>query len=729
MKRLFSTTLQFLLVASVLTAGSPRAASARARTAPVAASFSTTVPANRQNLIRLQGSDAEGTSLTYATTSRPAHGALSALDAATGYVVYTPTVGFTGSDSFTYTVASGGETSPSGTVTIVVTNAKTTVTDTITDASGNPRSGKVTFILTQAVTSPAGVTPVGTSVTAALNSSGTFSVQLYPSRSLNPAAYYQVWFNDSVTLKAELLGVYDIPAATTAVSLSTYKVTDTNIAARYTFASAAGVDHLTSADKCEQACNPKAYGAVGDGAVDDSVAFQAVLNAVRWIRGGSVNVPEGRYKITTPIVLPRVQQFGVYSTVNIYAYGAVFEPTSAASSVFYYHPPTQVVNDNVIYNSVRIFGAQFKAATRTAGQTGIDISACEGCRFQDLDFVNMNGIHGRTFYRTSIDSCNVHIDNEFGFKIESGDWIGATPTNSPSNGTVIRNSRVIPGSGSRVSYWFINSDLSGVEGPSIHDAPDALYPGSGSPQYEIYFDNTAYPYGQTNFVRDYYSERPSLPTGAVIGAALHNGTLTLDLVRRYDDATGVVYVDATASTPDSTIMLRAWPRIDASPTPRFKTASGVQWMFDHVGEAGSRNFLNSAWWVGGTVGAVSQWGLNGIVVSGGGSSGTTMPFKPHCRYGSSAEASFGISRGPNFFLLGSNSGDILLRATDRTKRLILGVGDGTGANDKAVLTIDSNASGAGNTGILILENGVPRRVSVGSADSCGTGYRCLRIPN
>ncbi|MCA1615058.1 MAG: cadherin-like domain-containing protein [Acidobacteria bacterium] len=240
MRKTLSFALSLLLVLSAV-------APAVAFTVPVAASFSTAVPADRQSVIALQGSDAEGTSLVYATTSTPSHGALSSLNTATGYVVYTPTAGYTGSDSFTYTVTSGGETSAAGTVTITVTNAKTTVTDTITDPSGTPRSGKVTFILTQQVTTPAGLAPVGSSVSAALNSSGTFTAQLYPSRSMNPAAYYQVYFNDAATLNQELLGVYDIPASTTVVTLSPNKVTDANLAARYTFASAAAVSALSTA--------------------------------------------------------------------------------------------------------------------------------------------------------------------------------------------------------------------------------------------------------------------------------------------------------------------------------------------------------------------------------------------------------------------------------------------------------------------------------------------------
>lgn len=216
-------------------------------TVPVAASFSTAVPADRQSLIQLMGSDAEGTALTYATTSSPSHGALSNLNASTGYVVYTPAAGYTGSDSFTYTVTSGGETSSAGTVTVSVTNAKTRLVGSITDAGGNPRQGSITLILTQAVTTPAGITPVGSTVSAALSPAGQYDVSVYPSRSLNPAAYYQLWFNDARTLKNEFIGLYDVPAATGAVSLAGYKVTDTNLQLRYTFASLAGLESLTAA--------------------------------------------------------------------------------------------------------------------------------------------------------------------------------------------------------------------------------------------------------------------------------------------------------------------------------------------------------------------------------------------------------------------------------------------------------------------------------------------------
>ncbi|MDO8607286.1 MAG: cadherin-like domain-containing protein [Phaeospirillum sp.] len=56
--------------------------------------------------------------LTYSTESAPAHGSISF--AANGTYIYTPTVGYTGSDSFTYTVSDGTSTA-TGTITLTVT--------------------------------------------------------------------------------------------------------------------------------------------------------------------------------------------------------------------------------------------------------------------------------------------------------------------------------------------------------------------------------------------------------------------------------------------------------------------------------------------------------------------------------------------------------------------------------------------------------------------------------
>jgi hypothetical protein len=214
---------------------------------PVAVSFSTAVPVNAQSMIQLQGSDADGTPLVFATTTSPAHGALSNLNTATGAVIYTPTAGYTGSDSFNYTVTSGGETSNTATVTLTVTAGKTRIIDTVTNLDGTPRVGKVSFFLSQISSSPSGVIPAKSSVSATLNSSGQFDVSVYPSRAINPVQFYQVYFDDARTGNSQMLGIYDIPASTASISLSGHLITNANLAAQYTFASKAEVDALTQA--------------------------------------------------------------------------------------------------------------------------------------------------------------------------------------------------------------------------------------------------------------------------------------------------------------------------------------------------------------------------------------------------------------------------------------------------------------------------------------------------
>lgn len=217
-----------------------------ARAAPVAASFSTAVPVNAQSALQLQGSDADGTPLTYAIASGPSHGTLSQFSASTGAVIYTPTANYVGSDSFTYTVASGGDTTAPATVTLTVTAAKTRVIDTVS-CGGAPCTGTVTFILTKVSSTPSGIMPAGATVSAVLTSSGQFDVSLYPSQAVNPVQYYQVKLKDAATGSERNLGLANIPAATTVISLAGHWVTDTNLAAQYTFASKAEVDALTQA--------------------------------------------------------------------------------------------------------------------------------------------------------------------------------------------------------------------------------------------------------------------------------------------------------------------------------------------------------------------------------------------------------------------------------------------------------------------------------------------------
>jgi hypothetical protein len=226
-----------------------------------ATSFGATVANISASTITLQGSVPGGNTISYQAAgfgctgcAAPANGTILSLNAATGVLVYKPNVGYTGTDTLTFKVGAtptgGGSTTLSSvaTLTITVTSAKTRVVDTLTDPNGAPLAGKVTFILTQPATGPSGLITASSSVSANLDSAGRFDIQVYPCTALSPQAFYQVYYYPAAgAARGELVGVFNIPASNTTVTLSPYRVTDTNLAARYTFADKASVDGLTSA--------------------------------------------------------------------------------------------------------------------------------------------------------------------------------------------------------------------------------------------------------------------------------------------------------------------------------------------------------------------------------------------------------------------------------------------------------------------------------------------------
>ncbi|MBI2339289.1 MAG: tandem-95 repeat protein [Deltaproteobacteria bacterium] len=86
---------------------------------PTASAQSVTVTES-STVITLSAVDVESSSLTFAIVSNPSHGALSALNASSGTVTYTPTTGYGGSDSFTFKANDGSADSSTATVRLTV---------------------------------------------------------------------------------------------------------------------------------------------------------------------------------------------------------------------------------------------------------------------------------------------------------------------------------------------------------------------------------------------------------------------------------------------------------------------------------------------------------------------------------------------------------------------------------------------------------------------------------
>ncbi|MBB86986.1 MAG: hypothetical protein CMP06_06770 [Xanthomonadales bacterium] len=90
-------------------------------TPPVAQAISVTTPYETAANITLSGTDADaGDQLSYSLESDPSSGVLSGFDSAGGAVIYTPEDGFSGADSFTFSVTDGIDSSTPATVSITV---------------------------------------------------------------------------------------------------------------------------------------------------------------------------------------------------------------------------------------------------------------------------------------------------------------------------------------------------------------------------------------------------------------------------------------------------------------------------------------------------------------------------------------------------------------------------------------------------------------------------------
>ncbi|MFP4598376.1 MAG: Ig-like domain-containing protein [Persicimonas sp.] len=91
--------------------------------------------------LTLRATDEDGDTLSFRLDSQPTHGALSSFDATRGTLTYTPETGFTGSDSFTFSVTDGEDRSGVATMTIEVNadnGAPTANDDSATTAANTP---------------------------------------------------------------------------------------------------------------------------------------------------------------------------------------------------------------------------------------------------------------------------------------------------------------------------------------------------------------------------------------------------------------------------------------------------------------------------------------------------------------------------------------------------------------------------------------------------------------
>lgn len=111
----------------------------------------------------------------------------------------------------------------------------------------------------------------------------------YPMRSGAPARLY---VNSDYSIRVSNKNgsvVYSAPTATERYSASDVSFTATG----------SGTVSRTVAQRLDDTVSVKDFGALGDGATDDTAAFQAAIDSVYAAGGGTIFIPEGTYRITS----------------------------------------------------------------------------------------------------------------------------------------------------------------------------------------------------------------------------------------------------------------------------------------------------------------------------------------------------------------------------------------------------------------------------------------------
>lgn len=148
--------------------------------------------------------------------------------------------------------------------------------------------------------------------------------------------------------------------------------------------------------------NAKVYGALGDGATDDSAAIQAAIDACVTAGGGGVYCPRGTYKCATSLAIP--------NTVSVIFYGEGWGSiiTGAANPLIRVTGGTNTnIRSKLVNLQVLVAGAQtgvfFDGVWNAAGNSGLAIEDCLvlGAGTSTQVLVNYTGMQATTVIRDS----------------------------------------------------------------------------------------------------------------------------------------------------------------------------------------------------------------------------------------------------------------------------------------------------------------------------------------
>jgi uncharacterized repeat protein (TIGR02543 family) len=399
--------------------------------APTANAQSVTTAEDTAKAITLTGSDPEGSNLTYAVVSNPAHGTLSGT---APNVTYTPDANYNGADSFTFQASDGKTNSNVATVSITVTAVNDAPTVT---ASGSPTSG----------TSPLAVnfTTTGADVDG-------------------DALTYAWTFGDGSTSSPQAAGT----ASHTYTAVGTYTATVTVSDGKGGSASANVAITVTAA-------GGGAVGVVNGSFETPSVGSGYVYNptGATWTISGAIAGANGAWGFTTAPDGTQVCciQKGSYASQNVNfasnAYRIAFYGAQRAGQ----QQTVQVSLDGVTLGSFKAVGTTFEAFSTPVVTPGAGIHAL---KFQGL---NLSGDN------------TMFIDNVILVAVSNQPPVAIAQSVTTAEDTA--KAITLTGSdpeGSNLTYTVVSNPAHGTlsgTAPNVTYTPDANYNGSDSFTFKV----------------------------------------------------------------------------------------------------------------------------------------------------------------------------------------------------------------------------------------------------
>lgn len=128
--------------------------------------------------------------------------------------------------------------------------------------------------------------------------------------------------------------------------------------------------------------NVKQYGAVGDGATDDTIAIQAAISAAQNAGSGAVFFPPGTYAISAPLTVTHTNM-ALIGTGN----ASIIQPLSGFSGSAYL---SITGADRGMVRDLSFWGSNFTSTSNPAGD-GIQLHGCNDWVFMNLHFRSQNG--------------------------------------------------------------------------------------------------------------------------------------------------------------------------------------------------------------------------------------------------------------------------------------------------------------------------------------------------